>query len=84
MSNVISIDELRKEFLAKSKPKDLKEFVEKQQELLEKFMRENETLSLTFELTCTLRQGGNWPEWNEANCRPAAKCQVERMVRPDL
>lgn len=44
MSNVISIDELRKEFLAKSKPKDLKEFVEKQQELLEKFMRENETL----------------------------------------
>ena len=41
MSNIISIEELRKEFLAKSKPKDVKEFVEKQQELLENFMQEN-------------------------------------------
>lgn len=40
MSNLISIEELRKEFLEKSKPKDVKEFVQKQQELLEKFMRE--------------------------------------------
>lgn len=41
MSNIISIEELRKEFLEKSKPKDVKEFVEKQQMLLEKYMREN-------------------------------------------
>jgi esterase/lipase len=40
MSNVYSIEDLRKEFLEKSKPKDVKEFVEKQQDLLEKFMRE--------------------------------------------
>ena len=44
MSNIISIDELRKEFLEKNKPKDIKEFVHKQQELLEKFIRENEVL----------------------------------------
>lgn len=44
MSNIISIEELRKEFLAKSKPKDVKEFVEKQQELLENFMQENVNL----------------------------------------
>jgi len=44
MSNILSIEELRKEFLAKSKPKDVKEFVEKQQELLEKFIRETEDL----------------------------------------
>jgi virulence-associated protein VapD len=41
MSNVLSIEELRKEFLEKSKPKDVKEFVEKQQMLLEKYMQEN-------------------------------------------
>lgn len=39
MSNLISIEELRKEFLEKNKPADLKEFVEKQQLLLEKYMR---------------------------------------------
>ncbi len=44
MSNVYSIEDLRKEFLEKSKPKDVKEFVEKQQDLLEKFMRENSEL----------------------------------------
>lgn len=44
MSNVLSIEELRKEFLAKSKPKEVKEFVEKQQELLEKFMKETDEL----------------------------------------
>lgn len=44
MSNVFSIEELRKEFLEKSKPKDVKEFVAKQQDLLEKFIRENEEL----------------------------------------
>jgi esterase/lipase len=44
MSNVISIEELRREFLEKTKPKDVREFVEKQQELLEKFMRENAEL----------------------------------------
>lgn len=44
MSNIISIEELRKEFLEKTKPKDVKEFVEKQQELLEKFMRKCQEL----------------------------------------
>jgi hypothetical protein len=49
MSNIISIEELRKEFLEKSKPKDVKEFVQKQQELLEKFMRECEQLKKQLE-----------------------------------
>ena len=44
MSNIISIEELRKEFLEKTKPKDVKECVEKQQELLEKFMRKCQEL----------------------------------------
>lgn len=49
MSNIISIEELRKEFLEKSKPKDVKEFVQKQQELLEKFMRECQELKKQLE-----------------------------------
>lgn len=44
MSNVISIEELRKEFLEKSKPADVKEFVHKQQELLEKYIRMSQDL----------------------------------------
>lgn len=44
MSNIVSIDELRKEFLEKQKPKDIKEFVHKQQELLEKYMQQVKNL----------------------------------------
>jgi esterase/lipase len=44
MSNVISIEELRREFLEKSKPADVKEFVHKQQELLEKYIRMSQDL----------------------------------------
>lgn len=40
MSTVISIEELRREFLEKTKPADIKEFVHKQQQLLEKYMRQ--------------------------------------------
>ena len=49
MSNVISIEELRKEFLAKTKPKDIREFVERQQELLEKYIKENNELKKQLE-----------------------------------
>jgi len=49
MSNIISIEELRKEFLEKTKPKDVKEFVQRQQELLEKYMRENVELKKQLE-----------------------------------
>ena len=38
MAEIISIAELRKEFLAKSKAADIHEFVHKQQELLEKYI----------------------------------------------
>ena len=44
MSNIISIEELRKEFLEKSKPADVKEFVHKQQELLEKYIQMSQSL----------------------------------------
>lgn len=40
MSNLIAIEALRREFLEKSKPADLKEFVHKQQDLLEMYMRQ--------------------------------------------
>ena len=39
MAEIISIEELRKEFLEKSKPADVKEFVHRQQELLEKYIK---------------------------------------------
>lgn len=39
-TKVISIEDLRKEFLAKQQPKDLKEFAHKQQEILEWHIRE--------------------------------------------
>jgi hypothetical protein len=42
--NIISIEDLRKEFLAKQEPKAIKEFAHKQQELLEKYMKENRLL----------------------------------------
>lgn len=44
MSNIISIEELRREFLEKSKPADVKEFVHKQQELLEKYIQMSQSL----------------------------------------
>jgi hypothetical protein len=44
MADIISIEELRREFLAKSKPADIKEFVHKQQELLEKYIRMSQDL----------------------------------------
>jgi hypothetical protein len=42
--NIISIEDLRKEFLAKQEPKAIKEFAHRQQELLEKYMKENRLL----------------------------------------
>lgn len=57
MSNIISIEELRREFLEKTKPKDVKEFVEKQQELLEKFMRKCQDLEKQLEHANTLITG---------------------------
>lgn len=44
MSNIISIEQLRKEFLEKNKSKDLPAFAAKQQELLEKLVKEKESL----------------------------------------
>lgn len=44
MSNIVSIEELRREFLEKSKPADVKEFVHKQQELLEKYIQMSQSL----------------------------------------
>ena len=49
MSNIISIEELRKEFLEKSKPADVKEFVHKQQELLEKYIKMSKDLQKQLE-----------------------------------
>lgn len=44
MSEVISIQDLKKEFAEKTKAKDLKVFAESQQRLLEKLMNENNQL----------------------------------------
>lgn len=41
MSNVINIEELKKEFEDKVKVKDLKSFAQKQQEVIENLMQEN-------------------------------------------
>jgi|SRR5690606_26280592 len=44
MSNLISFDDLKKEFLQKTKVKDLKEFAKSQQDIIEFLMNENKTL----------------------------------------
>lgn len=44
MSNLISIEELKKEFDQKNKAKELKEFAQAQQNLIEKLLNENKVL----------------------------------------
>lgn len=44
MSNLISIEDLKKEFEQKSKAKELKEFAQAQQNLIEKLFQENKFL----------------------------------------
>lgn len=44
MSSLVSIDELKEEFKLKSKAKELKEFAQSQQILIEKLFQENKSL----------------------------------------
>lgn len=46
MSTIISIEDLRKDFLEKTKAKDVREFMHKQQQLLESLIKQNEQLKL--------------------------------------